>query len=299
MLKTSQRILQCVSLAVIATATAALSSGKATAQDAILAEVYGHGVHAYYAGNHSQATQFLTAAIDGGLKDPRAYYFRGIVAHSQGRPYEAEADWKSGAELEASMRGVASVGRSLSRFQGSGRLKLEQIRQSARLAALAGQIAPAANTGPAMGLNAAAAPAVTPPVAATPPPAAAAVPPVAAATPPPAPPAAAVADDPFADDGINMAAGDPAIENDDALGDMTGNPFEDDPAAMAGGDPAAAPAAGDPFGGAGGAAPAADDPFAPAGDVGSDPFGGGAASGDAGGGMPAADDPFGGDPFGN
>ncbi|WP_200836693.1 tetratricopeptide repeat protein [Roseiconus lacunae] len=264
----SRRLLSLATLAAVLGSGTAMVNQEVFAQNqSVLAEVYGRGVHAYYAGNYSDAFDNLTSAIDGGTRDPRAYYFRGIVSHLQGRPEQAEADWKEGAELEAAYGGGYYVGRSLSRFQGSARLKLEQIRQQARLEAMtkaakrsnarmnelnAGGRAPAANR----------------------------------AAPAPTAPANPKVDNPFADD---VATGNPEVQNDDVLKDVVGNPFKDEtpapgPAAAAGA-AGAAPAGDDPFGGS---APAGGDPFGGGGsDAGGDPFGGGAAGGD---------DPFG-DPF--
>ena len=245
-------------------------------ESAVLAEMYGRGVHAYYAGDYTNATRYLSMAIDNGSEDPRAFYFRGIVANSSGHSYEAEADWQRGAELEAAGRANPAIGRALARFQGSARIKLEEMRQNARLQALA---LSGARSQQRYDEIEAAEPNVLrtpprPPAGAAP----SAAPPAAAA--PAAPPAGA--ENPFADD---MAAGDPTVTADDALEGAMADPFADD-AAPAG----AAPAAGgdsNPFADPGGG----DDPFG--GGDSSDPFGG-----DSGGGM---DDPFGGggDPFGN
>ena len=231
---------------------AGIASQTASAQNAILAEMYGRGVHAYYSGNNNEANQFLTMAINNGIKDPRAYYFRGIVAHAAGRPYEAEADWQRGAELEAGGSANTMIGRSLARFQGSGRIKLEGIRQQARLQALAnaaarsraryGEIEAAGGMAPRAS--------------------AAGKPSAPAVTAPPLPDS----ENPFADD--NMAEGDASVSNDDALADAMKDPLAGDPGAA----PSAAPAdaTASPFG----EAPAADaSPFgdAPADD--SNPFG--------------------------
>lgn len=266
-------------LAAFAIAAALFGTHQASAQNEfVLAEVYGRGVHAYYAGQHAEAFNLFTQAIEGGTRDPRAYYFRGIVSHDQGRPVEAEEDWKLGAEMEARSVGGAPVGASLSRFQGSARLKLEEIRQKARLEAALTAAARSDARMNELGVQ----PSRNP---------AAPAPPVAATTPPPAPSAPA-ADDPFADDGPALAGGQPKVEKNNALEGADGNPFADD--APLGGAPAAdggaMPAAGDnsnPFGEP--AAPAGGDPFG--GDAGADPFGTPAAGG--------GDDPFGGDPFGN
>lgn len=243
-----------------------LTTQHASAQSSVLTEIYGRGVHAHYAGHTNDAYDMFSMAINNGLDDPRAYYFRGISLYNSGREIEAETDWQQGASLEAKGKGSGSVGAALHRFQGPGRLKLEQIRQKARLEFLAEA---AARSRARYGEIEAAEPNV---LRSTPQPGRVAPP--AAMTPPPAPPAAD--DNPFADD-----MGEPAIESDDALADAMDDPFADDAAgaADAGGD---APAA-DPFGGDGGAAA---DPFGGGG--GADPFGGG-----------AMDDPFGGDPFGN
>jgi hypothetical protein len=256
-------------LAVAFVSQAAVVTESVSGQNAILAEMYGRGVHAYYAGQAEEATLYLTMAIDNGSQDPRTYYFRGMVADAAGQTEQADADWKVGAEMEADGRTNPAIGRSLSRYQGSARLRLERIRQSARLQAMAtamsrskqryGEIQAAEAT-----------------VVRSAPAGAAPVRPIA---PPPVPSAI---DDPFADD---MAEGQPKVVAQDALKDAMNDPFADD------GAPAAAPAGGgaDPFGGAGGA-----DPFGGGDAGGADPFGGG----DAGGGDAGGADPFGGNPFG-
>ncbi len=255
-----------------------------TAQDNILGEMYGRGVHAYYAGNYIDAESYLTTAIENGIDDPRAYYFRGILENAQGRTAEAETDWAEGAKMEASGTTNVDVGRSLSRFQGSARLKLEEIRRLARLQALTG--APTRSQIRMNEIKAAVPPAKST-VAAPPVPRSSR--PVAA---PPTPPAA---DNPFAND-TGLAAGQPQVEQDDALAGAMNNPFKDDaaaaPAAAGGADVfggADAAAGADPFGAA---APAAGgDPFgAPAPAAGGDPFGAPAGGG-------AMDDPFADDPF--
>ena len=263
-----RRFLTTVPLAMAAIAGTFLTTSETKAQNqAILAEVYGRGVHAFYAGQANEAYQFLSSAINGGTRDPRAYYFRGIVANQQGRPYEAEADWAEGARLEATMGGVADIGRSLTRFQGSARLKLEQIRQKARLDAMMNANSRSDARLNELGASRPAAPPVAPGTAPTPA--------------PPAPPAAA-ANDPFIDDGLGIAGGQPKVDSNNALDGLddplptapdaaTPEPAAD-PAMDAGGNPFDAPAAdapgGNPFD-----APAADsNPFdAPAGE--SNPFG--------------------------
>ncbi|TWU22197.1 hypothetical protein Pla52o_32520 [Novipirellula galeiformis] len=221
-------------------------SGSALAQNPVLSEMYGRGVHAFYAGQLDDANQFLSMAIDNGIKDPRAFYFRGLVANTQGRQFEAEADWRQGAELEASSGGNPSIGRSLARFQGPERLKLEQVRQTARLEMMA---TAAKRSQQRYGEIDAAAPAAAAPASSAGKTAA----PQKPIAPPPIPPAA---DNPFADD-IEMKTGDPKLQSNDAFAGAADAEAGMPAASEAPADAAAAPAA-DPFGA--GAAPAAD-PF--------------------------------------
>jgi hypothetical protein len=244
----------------------AITAPKATAQNAILSEIYGRGVHAYYGGNYQHAYDDFSSAINGGLKDPLAYYFRGMAANGAGRLGEAEVDWEAGAELEAEGKIGLSIGQALSRFQGHDRLRLEEIRRTAKLRYLARvNAAGAAKYGTAA---AAEANVLRTPTMATP----------GIVAPPPTPPIAAAKDDPFADN----AVGEPKIESEDALKDAMADPFKDEAAAEM---PAADAGAADPFDST--APAAADDPF------------GGAADAQAGADAPApADDPFGSDdPF--
>ncbi|MBC8867867.1 MAG: tetratricopeptide repeat protein, partial [Planctomycetes bacterium] len=112
-----------------------LAVSTARAQDSLLLEMYGQGVHAFNAGEHDRAHELLTMAIDQGSRDPRCYYFRGFAYAKLGRPDEAEADFKQGAELEASGAAVQiDIGASIQRIQGQTRLQLEQQRYSAKLA---------------------------------------------------------------------------------------------------------------------------------------------------------------------
>ncbi|MEM8665950.1 MAG: hypothetical protein AAGG48_00435 [Planctomycetota bacterium] len=254
-----------------------LTAQNSNAQTAVLSEMYGRGVHAYYAGTMDQSLQYFTMAIDNSIQDPRAYYFRGMVYEMTGRPEEAEADWKAGAKMEAAGRTNPMIGKSLSRLQGTPRLKLETIRQKAKLEALAMAMKRSKERYGELG---AANQAATKPIAPVPPGTArvAPVPPTGAAN-------------PFADD---MAQGQPRVVADDAFKDALKDPFAGEAATA--GAAGSTPPAGNPFGGngAGGGA----DPFGGAGaGGGADPFGGAGAGGGA--------DPFGGagggggaDPFG-
>jgi hypothetical protein len=78
----------------------------------------------------------MTAVIEAGSEDPRAHYFRGLAALRMGRLDEAEADFSSGANLEARAPGNWRISSSLERVQGAERLQLERHRVRARVALL-------------------------------------------------------------------------------------------------------------------------------------------------------------------
>ena len=192
-----------------------------TAQDNILGEMYGRGVHAYYAGNYIDAESYLTTAIENGIDDPRAYYFRGILENAQGRTTEAESDWAEGAKMEASGTTNVDVGRSLSRFQGSAATEAGRD-SSARQAASADRCTNAI-TNPHE-RNQSGSPASQ--VHGRSPTGAAKLQARGGSSTPPA------ADNPFAND-TGLAGGQPQVEKDDALAGALNNPFKDDAAAAA------------------------------------------------------------------
>lgn len=108
-------------------------SSSAWAQLVASSELYGEGVHKFFARDYQGADQLLTEAIDNGSKDPRAYYFRGLSREMLGGG--GEVDFEEGARLEASGRSGPIVGYSLVRVQGHVRVKLEKARRTARVLA--------------------------------------------------------------------------------------------------------------------------------------------------------------------
>jgi len=115
------------------------SAARSNAEPAPLTTAYGNGVHAYFGGDFQSSYDALSGVIEAGGTDPRAHYFRGLAALKLGRIDEAEADFQQGASLEAEGRGSVGsrvIGRALERVQGCDRLKLEQYRGRARVAAL-------------------------------------------------------------------------------------------------------------------------------------------------------------------
>lgn len=116
---------------------ASLWSVPLSAQDAVLGQKYGSGVHAYFSGDYSRAFEQLNAAIEAGSQDPRAFYFRGLAYLRLGRPQEAKQDFRQASGLESKdVNKFYDVSRALERVQGSARVELESYRVDARMAAM-------------------------------------------------------------------------------------------------------------------------------------------------------------------
>jgi hypothetical protein len=102
-----------------------------------LTELYGEGVHRYFAGDSFQADQMLSRVIESGVEDPLVYYFRGLARELQGGG--GDFDFEEGARIEAAGKrslGLRSgVGDALARIQGHTRVKIEKARRDARVAA--------------------------------------------------------------------------------------------------------------------------------------------------------------------
>lgn len=200
--------------AILLASATLLTVTSASAQEDVLAEMYGRGVHHYHSGNYIDAHRYLTMAIDNGTRDPRPYFFRGLVHDVTGRLEEAEADYRTGAMLEAQGSTGTLVGRALARVQGSRRLEIERIREETQLEVKINQQAQARaryearEASEAQTLrNRPRAPQAVPP------------PSPDATTSRPAPtPADDSRSNPFADDG-ETAGGAPTVEAEDALGD--------------------------------------------------------------------------------
>ncbi len=125
------------SIVLLVAGLASLGAISLSAQEAVLSQQYGSGVHSYFAANYAKAYEQLTTAIDGGLKDPRAFYFRGLACLDLGRPQDAKLDFHAGAALEAdNVNKLYNVGKSFERIQGPAREELEGYRINARMAAL-------------------------------------------------------------------------------------------------------------------------------------------------------------------
>ncbi len=127
-----------VGIAVAGAALAGALSARANAADEpVTRQLYGSGVHAYFAKDYKEAYDLLTTAIGNKSQDPRVYYFRGLAQFQLGRPDEAKADFKTGADLEATASDdLFNIDRALERVQGKARLLIQDARQEARAAAV-------------------------------------------------------------------------------------------------------------------------------------------------------------------
>ena len=124
-------------LALLAGGVVLLCVASLSAQEALLSQMYGSGIHAYFSEDYQGAYDHFTSAIDGGGKDPRCYYFRGLTYLRLGRPEEAEMDFQKGADLEAEdVSKFYNVPRALERIQGRHRMMIEQHRTKARIMAM-------------------------------------------------------------------------------------------------------------------------------------------------------------------
>ncbi|HEV3416512.1 MAG TPA: hypothetical protein VG056_06860 [Pirellulales bacterium] len=124
-------------VALVSAGVLMLGIGSPRADEAILDQMYGNGVHSYFGGDFSRTYESLSAAIRGGSRDPRAYYFRGLAELRLGRQPDAAADFEKGAELEtADSNDRYPVSEALERIQGPIRATVEQYRENARAIAL-------------------------------------------------------------------------------------------------------------------------------------------------------------------
>jgi hypothetical protein len=133
---------RCADVAVWLVVLFAVASGASLqAQEAVLSDFYGTGVHQYFSGNYSQANGYLGAAIRGGSKDPRPYYFQALVDMRLGRSADAQANLQKAAALEsADVNQMYPVGKSLERIQGPARMQIERYRTLARAEAYQRQL---------------------------------------------------------------------------------------------------------------------------------------------------------------
>ncbi|MGI9518885.1 MAG: hypothetical protein ACR2NP_17655 [Pirellulaceae bacterium] len=124
------RLLLAASLIMALFMSADVTSGQTVTMD----RLYGQGVHAYHAGQLQQSMTLFSEAINQGSRDPRVYYFRGLVLAAFGDTGAASGDFQMGARFEATSAGrYYAVGRSLERVQGPLRMQIEEARRDAKL----------------------------------------------------------------------------------------------------------------------------------------------------------------------
>lgn len=122
---------------VLAALVACVGPVSAQSLDEIaVARLFGAGVHAYFSGDYVRSHADLTAVVEAGCQDPRAFYFRGLSALRLGMCGDAEADFAAGASLESDPLANWPVSQALERVQGAERIALERHRARARVAAL-------------------------------------------------------------------------------------------------------------------------------------------------------------------
>jgi len=103
------------------------------AQQDAMSEIYGQGVHSYFAGDYSGAELLLNQVQAAGSEDPRVYYFLGMCKAAQGGGVMAGlADFEAGAQAEARGKNSYQVGLALTRIQGAARREIEKARLAAR-----------------------------------------------------------------------------------------------------------------------------------------------------------------------
>ena len=107
-------------------------------QDEDAAQLYGRGLHAYFAGDYDSAVTLLSASIDKNGSDPRAYYYRGLALAGKSGLEAGLPDLTKGADIEVNQadRPVYDINGALQRVQGSLRLELEKVRAATRKAAV-------------------------------------------------------------------------------------------------------------------------------------------------------------------
>lgn len=129
----SNKAVRAMALAIVTVASVHGLAGEPTA-----AQLYGQGVHAYFAENHDTAIALLSEAIEQNPRDPRAYFFRGLARASRDGVDAGVADFAKGAELEVDPVGERryDVDAALQRVQGRLRLVIEHHRKSAHRAAV-------------------------------------------------------------------------------------------------------------------------------------------------------------------
>ncbi len=94
--------------------------------------LYGLGVHAYFDGLYSEADNLLSQSIGSGTKDPRPFYFRGLVHQMMGQTDLAGSDFQTAAQLETTSAGRAyDISGALERIQGPARMEIEKYRREA------------------------------------------------------------------------------------------------------------------------------------------------------------------------
>jgi hypothetical protein len=73
-----------------------IGCAQALADEVLLANLYGSGVHAFNRGDMKNAHADLSAAIQEGSTDPRAFYFRGLTYFAAGARTRGDCRFQKG-----------------------------------------------------------------------------------------------------------------------------------------------------------------------------------------------------------
>ncbi|MDO4551642.1 MAG: hypothetical protein Q4C96_10380, partial [Planctomycetia bacterium] len=102
----------------------------------ILQKMFASGVNKYNSGKFKDAYDDLSKCIHLKTENPSIYYFRGLALLQLGREEDAAEDFKIGANMEIkNPKSQTKIGYDLINVQGALRLKLEEYRTDAKLAA--------------------------------------------------------------------------------------------------------------------------------------------------------------------
>ncbi|MGL4942398.1 MAG: tetratricopeptide repeat protein [Thermoguttaceae bacterium] len=125
----------CVLLSLLVSATPMVSpAGEVFVKERTADDLYGRGVHAYYAKDYDAAKKLFDEVEKLGSTDPRPYFFLGLTLLKLDKKSEADVAFRKAASLEWESRNARDYGVSgaLTRVQGIDRVYLEQFRTDAR-----------------------------------------------------------------------------------------------------------------------------------------------------------------------
>lgn len=125
-----RRFVQSSLLCWLVASVSLFSSGLVRAAEPSPEDQITGALEVWRSGDAYTARDRFTAMIEGGSRDPRPYYYRGLIAEQLSE--NGDPDFEAGAALEAAQTKSTLVNRALERAQGPVRLRIEKIRAAAR-----------------------------------------------------------------------------------------------------------------------------------------------------------------------